>query len=109
MTTKKVDYNDPKPPTQEQFNAEHAEPRDYGEDGDQLLGHQYTREQALEIFCKHWEMLSGEKPSFTISDVVEAGAGWTPEPDQYEDGDYCFVWTRGSDIKVRYEAWALLV
>jgi hypothetical protein len=105
-----IDFNSATPPTQEQFNEFHKEPVDYGEDGDQMLGKQYTKEQAAGIFAKHWEIQTGEKPDFDVlASVIEAEAGWTEQPDKYEDGDYCFCWVRGSKVKPRYEAWLLWV
>lgn len=107
---KDIDFNSVQPPTQEQFNEYHKEPVDYGEDGDQLLGKQYTKEQAVEIFTKHWKMQTGEDPDFDIAgSVIEGSAGWTTQPDKYEDGDFCFVmlFQSTSDIKVRYDAWRL--
>lgn len=108
---KAIDFNSVQPPTQAQFNEFHKEPVDYGEDGDQLLGKQYTKEQAVEIFTKHWETLSGEKPDFDVAaSVIESQAGWTVQPDKYEDGNFCFVWLRGdSEKKPIYDAWLLWV
>lgn len=104
-----IDFNSLQPPTQEQFNKFHSEPVDYGEDGDQLLGKQYTKEQAVEIFTKHWEMLSGEKPDFDVAgSVMDATAGWTIQPDKYEEGNFTFVWLKSdSDVKPIYDAWLL--
>lgn len=108
---KDIDFNSLQPPTQEQFNAYHAEPIDYGEDGDQLLGFQYTKEEAVKKFAEHWEMLSGEKPDFDVaSSVVESSAGWTVNPDKYDGGNFAFVWLRGdSETKPIYDAWLLWV
>lgn len=106
-----IDFDDPKAPTQAQFNEYHKEPIDYGEDGDQLLGMQYTKEQAVEIFKKHWEMLTGETADIDFENSVISGrAGWSEDPD-IDGGDYCFVMLNSgnTDTKPRYEAWRLWV
>lgn len=105
-----IDFYSKKPPTQEQFNEYHSEPINYGEDGDQLLGKQYTKEQAIELFRKDWIDKTGSEPDFDIAaNVIEGNAGWTVEPDQYEDADFCFVmlFRNTKNIRVRYEAWRL--
>lgn len=111
---KAIDFDSENPPTQKQFDEYHKEPVDYGEDGDQLLGFNYTKEQAAEKFREHWKTLSGDYPDFDVSEsVVEASAGWTANPDKYDGGEYCFVWLR-SDSPTRpivrfYKAWLLWV
>lgn len=108
---KSIDFDSVKPPTQEQFNEYHSEPIDYGEDGDQLLGFQYTKEEAIEKFKERWIRDCGDDSDFRDDLVVmETSAGWSVNPDKYEDGDFTFVWIRGDgETKARYDAWLLWV
>lgn len=109
---KEINFDTRKAPTQEQFNEYHKEPLDYGEDGDQLLGKQYTKEQAIEIFKKDWKDKTGEEPDFDVAaSVIEGSAGWTENPDLYDGGEFCFVMLSVStkETRVRYEAWKLWV
>lgn len=104
-----IDFNTKVPPTQAQFNEYHKEPIYYGEDGEMLLGNQFTKEHAIELFTKKWIDDCGDKPEFDISSsVVEGVAGWVVEPDQYEDNDFCFAMLYDTKDAVRfYKAWRL--
>ncbi len=107
-----INFNSRIAPTQKQFDEYHKEPIDYGEDGDQLVAWSYTKEQAIEKFKQDWIDKTGEEPDFDIAgSVIEGSAGWTVEPDQYEDNDFCFVMLNSdkhSDNIVRfYKAWRL--
>lgn len=106
-----IDFDDPKAPTQAQFNEYHKEPIDYGEDGDQLLSAAYTKDEAVKIFKEHWEMLTGEPVDKDFeSSVIGGSAGWSEDPD-IDGGDYSFVMLNSgnTDTKARYEAWRLWV
>lgn len=107
----KIDFNNATPPTQEQFNQYHSEPIDYGEDGDQLLGVQYTKEEAIEKFRQDWIDKTGVDFDFDFEkSVIEANAGWAVNPDKYDGGQFTFVWLKGgTDTPAIYEAWLLWV
>lgn len=103
-----IDFNSKTPPTQVQFDEYHKEPIDYGEDGEQLVGWNYTKEQALELFTQDYLDKTGDEPSFDINSVVEGTAGWVVQPDQYEDGDFCFAMLYDTKDAIRfYKAWRL--
>ena len=107
-----IDFNNATPPTQEEFNEFHSEPVDYGEDGDQLLGFNYTKEEAIEKFRQDWIDKTGdEDPDFDFDEsVVQSCAGWTTNPDKYDGGQFAFVWLRGdSETPAIYDAWLLWV
>lgn len=107
---KEINFNTKTPPTQKQFDEYHKEPINYGEDGEQLVGWNYTKEQAAELFKQDWIDKTGEQPDFDIANsVVEGLAGWYVQPDQYEDGDFCFamVYDKTGDAVRFYKAWRL--
>lgn len=110
-----IDFDSATPPTQQQFDAYHAEPVDYGEDGDQLIGWNYTKEEAIEKFKADWVMKTGDDdPDFDFSNsVIGATAVWRPNPDKYDGGKYCFMANfapqHPKDTIRFYKAWRLWV
>lgn len=90
-------------PSQEHFNIEHSEPREYGEGDYCLVGAQYTKEEATKRISVFITMLTGEPASdyYDMDEVYKVYVGTGVN----EDGepDYVVASTGGEP----YEAWAV--
>lgn len=73
-------------PRQAEFNADHKEPHEYGEDGDlYAVSTEYSAEQAGKLFEKQWLQQTGEKVDFHYS-IGVAGVRRGPGIDDPEEG-----------------------
>lgn len=56
--------------TQNQFNTDHAEPREYGEGDYYVVGDNYSDEKAAQVIGQ-WETdLTGEEHKYTAADIT---------------------------------------